>query len=228
MAHKRQHRRDYNEPGHAHELTFCCYQGFKFLRAERTCKWLAEAIEATRVDLNFDLWAYVFMPEHVHLIVRPRESEYDIAEIRRAIKAPVGSKAIKYLLEFPRFLRDGRTDYADFLELQNAFGLTVREGRHADFNHDNVVDLDDYELLLKNYTGEEAINLVIPGDFDGDGMLGVEDLDELTAAIHGNHFDGQFDLDGSGAVDLDDHLHWVREIKNLVRRRQPGRRIQQR
>jgi len=98
MAQKRQHRRNYNEPGHAHELTFSCYQGFKFLKAERTCEWLAEAIEDARADLNFDLWAYVFMPEHVHLIVRPRETEYDIADIRKAIKAPVGSKAIKYLL----------------------------------------------------------------------------------------------------------------------------------
>ena len=61
MAQQRQHRRNYNEPGHAHELTFCCYRGFTFLNAERTCKWLAEAIEAARVDLNFDLWAYVFI-----------------------------------------------------------------------------------------------------------------------------------------------------------------------
>ena len=76
MAQQRQHRRNYNEPGHAHELTFCCYRGFTFLNAERTCKWLAEAIEAARVDLNFDLWAYVFMPEHVHLIGRPRQAEY--------------------------------------------------------------------------------------------------------------------------------------------------------
>ncbi len=98
MVQKRQHRRNYNEPGHAHELTFSCYQGFKFLKAERTCEWLAESIEEARVDLNFDLWAYVFMPEHVHMIVRPREAEYEIADIRKAIKAPVGSKAIKYLL----------------------------------------------------------------------------------------------------------------------------------
>jgi putative transposase len=105
MAHKRQHRRNYNEPGHAHELTFSCYQGFKFLQAERTCEWLAEAIEEARVESNFDLWAYVFMPEHVHLIVRPREAEYDIAAIRNAIKAPVGSRAIKYLLaEAPEWI----------------------------------------------------------------------------------------------------------------------------
>jgi putative transposase len=98
MTQKRQHRRNYNEPGHAHELTFTCYRGFKSLNANRTCQWLAEAINEARVELNFDLWTYVFMPEHVHLIVRPTDRDYDIADIKKAIKAPVGSKAIEYLL----------------------------------------------------------------------------------------------------------------------------------
>ena len=50
MAQQRQHRRNYNEPGYAHELTLSCYKGFKFLQAERTCKWLAESIEEAPVD----------------------------------------------------------------------------------------------------------------------------------------------------------------------------------
>jgi|GEM_PF-1863689 len=37
------------------------------------------------------------MPEHVHLIVWPREPIYDIADIRRAIKSPVASKSIAFL-----------------------------------------------------------------------------------------------------------------------------------
>lgn len=94
---KRRHRRNYNAPGHAHELTFSCYRGYKFLESERTCQWLAESIENARTELNFELWAYVFMPEHVHLIVYPREPTYDIAKIRKAIKAPVARRAIRYL-----------------------------------------------------------------------------------------------------------------------------------
>lgn len=75
------------------------------MQAERTCKWLAEAIEDARAELEFDLWAYVLMPEHVHLVVRPREAEYDIADIRKAIKSPVGNKAIKYLVtEAPEWI----------------------------------------------------------------------------------------------------------------------------
>lgn len=37
------------------------------------------------------------MPEHVHLVVHPCEANYDMARIRRAIKGPVGTRAIEYL-----------------------------------------------------------------------------------------------------------------------------------
>ncbi len=133
MAQERQHRRNYNDPGHAHELTCSCYNGFKFLKAERTCQWLAEAIAVARAVHNFDLWAYVFMPEHVHLIVHPREAEYDIADIRKAIKAPVGSKAIKYLLAeapdwIPRITRKrGKTTERLFWQSSGGFDRNVIE-----------------------------------------------------------------------------------------------------
>jgi putative transposase len=93
------HRRSFDEPGHAHELTFSCYQRFSFLRAERTCRWLADAINQARASLDFALWAYVFMPEHVHLIIYPRQPAYQTAAIRKAIKEPVGRRAIRYLAE---------------------------------------------------------------------------------------------------------------------------------
>jgi putative transposase len=48
-----------NEPGHVHELTFSCFHGISFLRAERTCQWLADAINAAREKYDFSLWAYV-------------------------------------------------------------------------------------------------------------------------------------------------------------------------
>lgn len=78
-------------------MTFSCYHGYEFLKPERTCQWLADAIEKARVEWVFDLWAYVFMPEHTHLIVHPRRLAYDIADIRKAIKAPVARKAIAFL-----------------------------------------------------------------------------------------------------------------------------------
>jgi REP-associated tyrosine transposase len=91
------HRQSYNIPGHAHELTFSCYRRCPFLRADRCCQWLADAIQAGRESQSFWLWAFVFMPDHVHLIIYPYQKEYDVGRILEAIKRPVGEKAIEHL-----------------------------------------------------------------------------------------------------------------------------------
>jgi putative transposase len=89
-------RRAYNEPGHAHGLTFTCYKRYPFLAKEQTCQWLAGAIDRARRALEFSVWAYVFMPDHVHLIVFPR-SRYSISAILKAIKEPVARRALSHL-----------------------------------------------------------------------------------------------------------------------------------
>jgi hypothetical protein len=96
------HRKDFNDPGDAHELTFSCYKRFSFLKADRTCQWLKEAIDVARAKLDFALRAYVFMPEHVHLIICPRQPIYDVAAIRKALKEPVGCRAMAYLTQCTR------------------------------------------------------------------------------------------------------------------------------
>jgi putative transposase len=78
-------------------LTFSCFRRYRFLSAERTCQWLADAIDEARAEEQFALWAYVFMPEHVHLIVWPKRPNYDIRVLLQCIKEPVGRKAIKYM-----------------------------------------------------------------------------------------------------------------------------------
>ena|SRR5436190_1197466 len=102
---RRNHRKNYNDPGHAHELTFSCYQRFEFLKSDRTCQWLVASLTEARQKCDFDLWAYVFMPDHVHVIVHPRKSIYDISAIRKAIKSPVATLAIRHLeLHAPQWL----------------------------------------------------------------------------------------------------------------------------
>ena len=56
-----------------HALTFSCDHRFKFLDQDRTRQWFVEALQAERLKWPIDLWAWVIMPEHVHLIVAPRE-----------------------------------------------------------------------------------------------------------------------------------------------------------
>jgi len=60
---------------------------------------LAESINQARRVHDFQLWAYVFMPDHVHLVVFPIRSDTNIGTILKAIKAPVARQAIRYLRE---------------------------------------------------------------------------------------------------------------------------------
>jgi putative transposase len=93
----KEHRKSIDEPGHAHELTFSCYRSFPFLNSDRSCQWLAEAIDAARTKASFLLWAYVFMPDHAHILILPTDEAHPISSILKAIKAPVGRRAIEHL-----------------------------------------------------------------------------------------------------------------------------------
>lgn len=89
--------RRYNDPGDAHALTFSCFHGRAFLSKERPCRWLMESLRSARERWNFDLWAYVIMPEHCHLLVFPRGEDYSISRILESIKLPVTRRAKSYL-----------------------------------------------------------------------------------------------------------------------------------
>ena len=106
--------RRYNLPGHAHELTFSCFRQQKFLIWERTCLYLVEALQKAREKHDFSLWAYVFMPEHVHLLLCPRYQDYSIAKILQSIKQPVGRRCIMYLKHHNpaglQWMKTGQTD----------------------------------------------------------------------------------------------------------------------
>lgn len=57
----------YDRERDAHFLTFSCYQRLALLSKDRTRQWFLDALDKGRVKHGFDLWAWVIMPEHVHL-----------------------------------------------------------------------------------------------------------------------------------------------------------------
>jgi putative transposase len=114
---RQQRPRGYNDPGHGHELTFSCRRRLPFLSKERTCRWLADAIRDAKAKLNYDLWAYVFMPEHVHLVVYPREKEYNDSDFLKLVKEPVGRKGVQFLRRYaPEWLPRIRQRRGDKIE----------------------------------------------------------------------------------------------------------------
>ena len=89
----------FNNPGQAHELKFSCYRRLPLLSRDRTRGWVIESIDAARKNRRFALFAFVIMPEHVHLIVHPSDQTYDVAYILKSIKQPVSRKAHAWLLK---------------------------------------------------------------------------------------------------------------------------------
>jgi putative transposase len=85
------HRKDvrhYEDPAQARELTFSCYQRMPLLTNDTWKAGLSRSIDAATTHHGFDLVAFVYMPEHVHLLVVPRDSAAPIDALLYAIKRP--------------------------------------------------------------------------------------------------------------------------------------------
>ena len=90
MTTPKDHRRrvrHYHDPGDLHELTFSCHDRLPLLTNDRWRDLLAESIDRAVERYAFSLTAFVFMPEHVHLLVYSRRSP-DIDSLLYAIKRP--------------------------------------------------------------------------------------------------------------------------------------------
>jgi putative transposase len=97
--------RHFDEAGHAHFLTFSCCGRLALLSRDRTRWWFIDALSAARAKHQFDLWAWVIMPEHVHLLIWPRRRDYQTHLILADIKRPVGQPAVTWLeANCPKFL----------------------------------------------------------------------------------------------------------------------------
>jgi putative transposase len=106
--------RRWNVPWDAHELTFSCYKRRAFLGKDLTRQFLADAVNRAKIKLGFDVWAYVMMPEHVHLLIWPVKENYSTSVILKAVKQSVSRKAVRWLKATNptglRLLATGRAD----------------------------------------------------------------------------------------------------------------------
>ena len=141
--------RHFDLPGDAHFLTFSCYHRLPLLGKDRTRKWLIDAIEKARVKHNFDLWAWVFMPEHVHLLIYPRDSDYNTSRILSAIKRPVGERAIAYLV-------DRKSRFLERLTVRNRT-RTYRRFWQAGPGYDHNIDDPETAHRVVEYIHENPL-----------------------------------------------------------------------
>ncbi len=78
-------------PSSAHYLTFSCFKRQPFFQSELACRWFLDTLNTARTKQPFDLWAYVIMPEHVHIVLLPGV-ETKISAILKTIKLSLARK----------------------------------------------------------------------------------------------------------------------------------------
>ncbi len=90
-------RRRFDGMRTARSLTFSCYKRFPLLAKERSRTWFVEALQKARTKYVVDVWAWVIMPEHVHLLVCPREEGQLVGKFQGLVKELVARRAIRWL-----------------------------------------------------------------------------------------------------------------------------------
>ncbi len=84
---------------HARFITCSCFHRRLFLDRDRTRRWLVEAIDRARTLHAFDLWAWVVMPEHFHLLIYPKPAGPAMGEILSSIKQSVTKRSLHWVTE---------------------------------------------------------------------------------------------------------------------------------
>jgi putative transposase len=107
-GHKKTVRR-FHEPGDLHELTFSCYRRKPLLNNDDWRVLLAECLDRGMIAQSCHLVAYVFMPEHVHLLVQPMGRQVRIDLLLKTIKSPFSSRVKRRLEEADHPLLDELT-----------------------------------------------------------------------------------------------------------------------
>jgi len=86
-----------HELGDFHEFTFSCYKQMSLLTNDDWRRALSKHVAQACIETRFDLVAFVFMPNLVHLLTYPRDPEPSFDRFLSQVKRPF-SKEIKDLL----------------------------------------------------------------------------------------------------------------------------------
>ena len=94
----------YNDPNHAHMLTFSTYHHKKLFWDDDLARLFVKQLDFERNKARFLLFAYVVMPDHVHLVLQPQDGE-TITAILHGLKRVFSWQANRYLNSLPDLRR---------------------------------------------------------------------------------------------------------------------------
>ena len=150
----------FNDPDHAHELTFSCYHHWPLLTKDRPKQWFCNAVNEASKKLNYSIWAYVIMPDHVHLLIFPNEEKYSVSQFLKRVKQSVSRKSKSWLelndkLWFEKLTivkNDGKKEFR-FWQAGGGYDRNIKKDstlwKAIEYIHANPVRRDLVDDILK-------------------------------------------------------------------------------
>src|SRR5688572_16002420 len=91
----RRKRKSFDAEGEVHEYTFSAYRRRPFLSDDEFKRIFLKNLDRARKKHGFLVWAYVLMPEHVHLLIPAREAR--TRDILSSVKQPFTKRIVAKL-----------------------------------------------------------------------------------------------------------------------------------
>ena len=86
--------RRYEIAGHARFLTFSCSGRQQFFDDRAACDVFAQQLMISKSRSGFRLYAWVVMPEHVHLLLQPELNQESVSKILMSLKRRVATRVL--------------------------------------------------------------------------------------------------------------------------------------
>ena len=128
----RKHRQAWNTPHHAHALNFSTYRKQPFLLTPGVAEIFLKRLDEARHRFRFEIWAFVVMPDHVHILLKPQEEVYSMPDILKAIKSQAAKEIFTQCPDFRescRVPRAGRSDELRFWQAGGGYDRNLVAGK---------------------------------------------------------------------------------------------------
>ena len=83
---RRKTRRRFENTGEIRFLTFSCFRHLPLFNNDAIKDQFIEVLAATRRKTRFRLYAWVIMPDHIHLLIEPSLPDYPVAVVLKELK----------------------------------------------------------------------------------------------------------------------------------------------
>ena len=139
---------------YSYSITICTHEKKPVFKERSLVRWLVDVLKDKSDSYNFKVWAYCFMPDHLHLLIEGRNDDSDMRRLVSSYKQHTGfhyKKKNDQLLWQVNYYEHVLRKEEDIESVaQYIFGNPVRKGLVEDYRQYEF--LGSFEFDVTNMT----------------------------------------------------------------------------